>query len=241
VAEHINHHAAAVFVAVVPARALGGLVIVHAGEYPVTEVAFDRKNLAEEAEFFEHFQFTEAGQPEFVLHDTVLESGFFNQFGEADRFFGFNGSRFFAVDRLAGFNGLFDEARALKRAGSIKENFIVAVFTIESALNVGGVLVGFAAGFLAVFLGQFLDGVFAASGQDRVGHDGEVVADLDAALFDDRSDGACEVLVGAHAPRHAVHDDSDAFDFHSVFPFHGADTRSALTSMFYIPCSIFVI
>ena len=44
----------------------------------------------------------------------------------------------------------------------------------------------------------------------------QVVADLDAALLDDREDRADQVLVGAHASGDAVEDDADALGFQCV-------------------------
>ncbi len=55
-----------------------------------------------------------------------------------------------------------------------------------------------------------LDGV--APDERRDGQDGLGRAERHAALVDDGLDGAQQVLVGAHAPRHAVHDDADAVD-----------------------------
>ena len=48
-----------------------------------------------------------------------------------------------------------------------------------------------------------------AADQDRIGHDDFGLADLQAALLDDRHDRTHEVLVRAHAARDAVHDDAD--------------------------------
>ena len=48
-----------------------------------------------------------------------------------------------------------------------------------------------------------------APDEDGVGHDDLVVAELDAALLADGDDGAHQVLVGAHAPGDAVHDDAE--------------------------------
>ena len=51
-----------------------------------------------------------------------------------------------------------------------------------------------------------------------MGHQHEVVADLDAALLDDRHDRALEVLIGPHASSDAVHDDADLTNFHGLAP-----------------------
>jgi hypothetical protein len=61
--------------------------------------------------------------------------------------------------------------------------------------------------------------------QDRVGHDGLAVGDLDAALLDDGHDRAHEVLVGAHASGDAVHDDPDLVLSHDALLRLTSDTN----------------
>ncbi len=73
VAEHIDDDAAAILLAVIPGWALGGDGV--AFEDPVAELAADGKDLAEEALIAEGLQFQEAGEPELVLHDAVLDAG----------------------------------------------------------------------------------------------------------------------------------------------------------------------
>jgi len=58
--------------------------------------------------------------------------------------------------------------------------------------------------------------VFISPGEDRLGHEREVGANAYTALFDDRSDGTDEVLIGAHASGDAVHDDANALFCHVV-------------------------
>ena len=94
--------------------------------------------------------------------------------------------------------------------------------SIKRALHIGRVRVGFAAGVIAILLGKFLEGVFTPSGQNRVGHDDQVVADLDAALFDDFANRARQVLVGSHTAGNAVHDNADSLDFHGPASFQGS-------------------
>ena len=62
--------------------------------------------------------------------------------------------------------------------------------------------------------GQRAQLVFVAAHKDWLGHDGFVVRNLDAALRADGQDRADKVLIGAHAPRDAVHDDADTVDLH---------------------------
>jgi hypothetical protein len=65
-------------------------------------------------------------------------------------------------------------------------------------------------------LGQCLQLVVVAPGQNGIRHQPQIVADFEAALIADRFDRTDEVLVGAHASGDAVHDDADAFGFHKV-------------------------
>ncbi|MCL6639666.1 MAG: GntR family transcriptional regulator, partial [Firmicutes bacterium] len=50
--------------------------------------------------------------------------------------------------------------------------------------------------------------------QDRLGQNRFAGVQPDAALFDDRHQGAHQVLIGPHTPGDAVHDDSDTVDRH---------------------------
>ncbi len=61
-----------------------------------------------------------------------------------------------------------------------------------------------------MLLRQLLDFCRVASHQDRVGHQARAVLERHPALAADFEDRADQVLVHAHAPGHAVHDDADA-------------------------------
>ena len=58
--------------------------------------------------------------------------------------------------------------------------------------------------------------VRVAADQDRVGHDPVAVRQRDAALLADRQDRADQMLVDAHAPGDAVHDDAKIAGGHAV-------------------------
>ena len=109
VAEHVDDDAAAVFLAVVPARALDGLVGVVTGENPVAEFAAHREDATEETLVDEQLQFADPGEPELVLDDAVFDPGVAAELGETHRFGRLDRSRFLTVDRLAGLDRLFDE------------------------------------------------------------------------------------------------------------------------------------
>ena len=57
---------------------------------------------------------------------------------------------------------------------------------------------------------QFLDLGGIASDEDRVGHEAHAILQRHASLLADLQDRADEVLVHAHAPGDAVHDDADS-------------------------------
>ena len=61
----------------------------------------------------------------------------------------------------------------------------------------------------AVRLGELLQPVGVAPDQDRIGHHPVAVLQRHAALVADRADRADQVLVHAHAPGDAVHDDAE--------------------------------
>ena len=72
----------------------------------------------------------------------------------------------------------------------------------------------------AVRLGERRQLVLVAPDQDRIGHHAVAVRQQHAALGADGSDGADQVLVGAHAPGHAVHDDAEPSHCHRLPPRH---------------------
>jgi hypothetical protein len=108
VAVHVDHHAAAVFAAVVPARALDGLVVL-AGEDPVAELAAHGEDLAEEALLLEQLELADAGQPELVLDDAVFHAGGFGEVAMRRASAVRHRGGFLAIDVLARSDGLFEE------------------------------------------------------------------------------------------------------------------------------------
>ncbi len=100
VAVHVHDHAAAVFTAVVPRGALDGLALVLAGENPVAELPADREDPAEEALFLEELVFTDAGQPELILHGSVFHPGLLCDLSDPEGFRVKNCGRFFTVNVL---------------------------------------------------------------------------------------------------------------------------------------------
>ena len=69
-------------------------------------------------------------------------------------------------------------------------------------------------------LGELRELVLVAPHQDRIGHDAVAVRQQHAALGANSSDGADQVLVCAHAPGHAVHDDAEPSHCHRLPPRH---------------------
>ena len=77
VAEHVDDDAAAVFLAVVPGRALRGNGV--AFEDPVAELAAHAKMRPKKPRSISGLQLQHARQPELVLHHAVLHAGLFGQ------------------------------------------------------------------------------------------------------------------------------------------------------------------
>ena len=207
-AHHVQDHAAAVFLAVVPAGALDGLQV--AFKHPVAELQAHRQHLAEEACAAQHVEFAQAGQEEFVLHRAVFQAGgLASLFGQARDFDGFvevGGNGFFAVHMFAGTDGFGQQGGAHLGGAGVEEHRVVRVGQC-------GVEVGAPAGN-AVFLGQCFHLFGVAADEDGVGHDLVAVRQCDAALGADRADGADQVLVHAHTAGDAVHDDSESLCCH---------------------------
>ena len=159
-AHHVQDHAAAIFGAIVPARALDGLQV--AFEHPVAELQAYRQHLAEEAGAAQHVELAQAGQEKLVLHGAVLEPRLLGQAGDLHRLVEVGGDGLLAVDVLAGADGLGQQRGAHLRGAGIEEDGVVLVLQCfvkvgAPALNVPGLGQGF-----------HLFGV--AADQYRVGH-----------------------------------------------------------------------
>ncbi len=198
-AEHVEDDAAALGFAVVPGRPLRGLPV--ALEHPVAEIALDREDAPEEARLDQRPELQEPGQPELVLDDAVPDPGGLGGAIEGERVREVLRDRLLAIDVLAGGDRALQQAGAQPGRGGIEEQLVVGV-------GKGGVEVQGPAGD-AVRVGQRLELSRAAADQERLGQDARAVGELDPALGADRQDRADQVLVRAHAPGHAVHDDAD--------------------------------
>lgn len=76
----------------------------------------------------------------------------------------------------------------------------------------------------AVAFGDLTQGVLAAADEDGLWPQDVAVAEVEAALFADREEGAHQVLAVAHPPRDAVHGDPHCPACHEVasaFPHYG--------------------
>ena len=118
------------------------------------------------------------------------------------------GDRLLAVDVLAGGDGLAEQRRAHCGGCGVEEDRVVLVG--QRLVEVGGVARH------AVRLGQRGELLRVAADQDGVGHDPVAVGERHAALLADGDDGAHQVLVGAHAPGDAVHDDAEPTCAHAA-------------------------
>ena len=131
VAEHVHDDAAAILLAVVPARPLRRLPI--AFEDPITELAAHRKDAAEETRVDEPLELAQARQIELVLHYAVFYAGGFGKLRQAKSTEARSAvDRLFAVDVFAsgdgGFHGCCAQIGELrvevKRVGRIGERFL---------------------------------------------------------------------------------------------------------------------
>ena len=68
---------------------------------------------------------------------------------------------------------------------------------------------------IEVDLGQGPELVLAASGQDRIRHEHQVIAHFHTSLLDDGRNGPNQVLIRAHASGDAIQDDADTLLCHS--------------------------
>src|SRR5947208_405660 len=101
-AQHIEDHAAAVCLSVVPGWALGGDGI--AFEYPITELSADRQDVSEEAPITQRFQLYKARQPQFILHNAVFQTGCRSEAVEFHGVVRIRSGWFFTVNMFAGLN-----------------------------------------------------------------------------------------------------------------------------------------
>ena len=99
VAQHIDDHTTAIFLAVVPRWALCRDCV--ALEDPVAELTANGEDVAEEIVFNEALELNHTGEPELVLNDTVFHASVAADLVELVSVFGFDRSRLFAVDVLA--------------------------------------------------------------------------------------------------------------------------------------------
>ncbi len=201
VAEHVDDDAAAVGLAVVPRGALRGRRV--AFEDPVAEFAAHGENPPEEAGVLEQAQLLHPRQPQLVLHDAVLDAGRLGAPVERERIVGRGGDGLLAVDVLARVDGAHDVGDAAVGGLGVEVD------------GVGGVGEGaFEVGRPAQAAGAFGEGgelVGVAPDEDGVGEDRVLrPRHRHAALRADRHDRAHQVLVGAHAPGDAVHENADA-------------------------------
>ena len=205
VAEHVDDDAAVVLLAVVPRRPLRRLPV--ALEHPVAELAAHRQDAAEEARVDQHPELQQARQPELVLHDAVLDARGLGAPVEVERL-GAPSARPASRCRCA--------CRRRSPCGSARD---AAPSTPSRSRRRRR-------GRRAPRRGRWSSAAtpcarasassLSALRPTRIGSGmhAPAVGERDAALGADRADRADEVLVGAHAPGDAVHDDAEAFGFH---------------------------
>src|SRR5574341_69679 len=210
VAQHVEDDAAAVFLPVIPGRALRGgpgrLRV--ALEHPVAELAAHRENFAEEALVAQARELAQAGQPQLVLHHAVLHARLLRRTVEVHRLGHGGRDGLLAIHVLAGPDRPLEEPGPQLRGGGIEEHLVFR--RGERGVEVGG------PARHAVLARERLDLRRVPADEQGIGHEARAVPEGDAALPADLQDRAHEVLVHAHAPGDAVHDDADASGVHAV-------------------------
>src|SRR4029434_7003147 len=109
---------------------------------------------------------------------------------------------------LAGVNGFGEQRRTHLRGAGVKEERVVLVCegSVEVRLPTAD----------AVRVRQSLDLARVATDENRVWHDDVTIGERHAAVIADRNDRADQVLVHAHAPGDAVHDQAESFYGHAL-------------------------
>ena len=204
VAQHIEDDAAAIFLAVVPGRALRRLPVTL--EHPIAELATDREDAAEETGIDQRLELEETRQKQLVLHHAVADAGLVRGAGHVEGIVQCLGDRLLAIDVLAGRDRLVQQLRPQLCRGGIEEQCIV--LARERRIEIGGPARD------TVRLRQLLELGLVAADQDRIGHHPVAVPQRDAALRADCHDRADQVLIHAHASGDAVHDDAETMLCH---------------------------
>lgn len=179
VAQHVADDAAVVFLAVVPAGTLrnhGALAV----EDPVAKLAADRQDLAEEAAVDQSAELDQAGQPELVLHDAVLDAGVDGRLVQIVRLLRRHGRGLLAVDVLALGDGLLDGVGATAGGLGVEVDGVVGI--VEARVQVGR------GPRDAVGLAEVAQLERVSADEDGVRHDDLAVGELDAALVADGAD-----------------------------------------------------
>lgn len=187
---------------VVSVGPLDGLVGVEAGENPVTELASDGQQSAEEAGSEKVSEFADAGQEELVGDDATFQPGGADGGREGESIGERRGGGPFVVGGPARCDGTSDEGLAKERGGGVEEHLLSAVG--EDVFEIGG------GGANAVGVGAAVQLASVATDDHGVGQAGELQRDADVALPKDGDDGPGDVMMGALGPGDATHNDPDS-------------------------------
>ena len=201
VREHVEHDAAAVFLAVVPARALRRPPV--AFEHPVPELAADRQDPAEEAAVDQRPQRADPRQEQLVLHHPVLDAGPVGRVRQVGGLLAGGPRRLLDVHVRAGVERLHHGRVPL--AGDLGVEVDPAAFldAVQGLVQAGGPV------FDAVPARDVAELGLAAADQDRLEPDPAAVTERHAVVGVDRQHRPDQMLVVTHAPGDAVHDDPD--------------------------------
>ena len=196
--QHVEHDAAAVLRAVVPRRALRRPAV--AGEHPIAEFRADRQDAPEEPRSEQPPELADPRQPQFVLHHAVAQAGVARPARQRQRVVGARRRRLLAIDVLAGRQGAAQQRRPRRRRRGVEKH---RTRVVERRVEVGRPVVD------AVSLRQRFQLRRVATHEQRVWDDAASVRKRDPAGVADRCERTRKMLVRAHAPRRAMHDDAD--------------------------------
>ncbi len=198
VREHIEDQPAAGGFAIIPARPLRR--VGRAVEYPPAEIEPDRKHSAEEIGLVELAQFGEPRQEQFVLHNTVFETG---ALGAARQIQGIRqcaGERLFDIDVLAGIERRCRACRPTSGRARVEIHRDVRVGETGLAIN--------APFEAAICRRQSRELRRVAAKQYRLWHEAVAIGERQPALTPDRHQRA-QMLRRAEPTCRALYNDAD--------------------------------
>jgi len=152
------------------------------------------------------FQFAEARQEQFVLHDSIFDSRLSGQTSEFESSRQIFGNRLLAINMLARRDRRFDCGGTLRGDLSIEIDGDVRIS--QGSIQVGSPAVE------AKFVRQCAHSCFITAGQDWFRPEILTVSEAETALLADSEDRPNQMLVTAHPAGNTIHEDMDGARLH---------------------------